>query len=77
MIGEDGHDTSCTFRKCAHPESPEPCPFLRDQIVKLDDPRIIWVPPAPEGDCKHEWRQLVMSARTVRFFCIYCLERHK
>lgn len=26
----DGHDTGCTFRKCAHPESAEPCPFVSD-----------------------------------------------
>lgn len=26
----DGHDTSCTYNKCGHPEAATTCPFVKD-----------------------------------------------
>jgi hypothetical protein len=67
----DGHDTGCTYRHCAHPESENPCPFAADVKHKP----LGSIPP-----CDHEWRQLnplVHNNTLPRFFCIHCKKIEK
>lgn len=72
-MSHDGHDTKCTYRKCAHPASPAPCPFVRDEKpVTLSRPSEYYF-----KDCKHEWRILrsymgVDGGGIVTFYCIFC-----
>ena len=46
LANDDGHTSECNYQACAHPESPEPCPFVRQSQ-----------PSAPKSDCVHDWRQ--------------------
>lgn len=66
----DGHDTSCTWNRCAHPESKNPCPFVDEPLAANEMPKVENWP-----ECKHEWRQLNPLAHPdtlPRFFCIHC-----
>jgi hypothetical protein len=66
---DDGHDTNCTFRKCAHPESPEPCPFVRDEQDMLTVSNHVAV-----ESHRPEWRQVAGLTRQDGpwFYCIHC-----
>lgn len=39
-MGDDGHDSRCTYKKCAHPEATEPCPFLMEP-KPIDKPKLM------------------------------------
>lgn len=76
---DDGHDTQCSFRKCAHPESPNPCPFVQDdKPVTLSRPSDHYF-----KDCRHEWRQRFEiergrhSLEPAGFYCVFCLKIQK
>ena len=86
-MNPDGHSSKCTWTKCAHPESPEPCPFVKpEQFVPFEEEleREMNRPgPAP---CKHEWRQLFVRSQTDPhehpaepggFYCVFCLDKHE
>lgn len=75
---DDGHSADCTFRKCAHPESPLVCPFVRD-IPAHGDSRAPGTAPKNLAEmydsppCKHEWRLLGPTNGRPDFYCVFCL----
>lgn len=78
---DDGHDAQCTYSKCAHPDSPNPCPFAREVLSEpLPKPK----PYRWQENCIHEWHQyfeLFFSdgypgLEPHGYYCVRCLDRH-
>lgn len=67
-MNDDGHTSECTWQHCAHPESPNPCPFAKPADHE----------PSLAKECDHDWRQLLGVRQRlpdmVAFYCTKCLD---